>query len=438
MSSAAQTSAAPRAASRAAWLTAAGWLSVGAVVGACAYVAVGSASGAAIVDTAGAREPAWVAGALRGLAPALTLNAFGVALLVATAGYIGAFLLAERMPQRWLLAAVGAAIAAMLLAPPLLSSDIFGYIGYARLGTVHGLNPYLHAPDAVPGDPVFPLIYWQQQTTPYGPLFTLVSYALGPWTPAVALWGLKALAALCAFAATVLAARCAPRYGASPARTIAIIGLNPLLLIYAVGGGHNDPLAMLLLVLALALLAQERLGGIAALTAAAAVKIPSAIVLPYALVARRRERAAWLWAAGSALVAAVLSVLLFGSHILTQVTNIESGAAYLNDYSGPDLIGRLTGTGVTAGVRHVTLAAFAAVAVWQLARTWRGADWVAAAGWTTLAGLAIVPSVAPWYVCWLLPLAALGRSRPLRAMTFVFTLAMVLTYLTLIGRPPEP
>src|SRR3712207_8552158 len=28
------------------------------------------------------------------------------------------------------------------IAPPLISKDVFSYIGYARLGSVHGLNPY--------------------------------------------------------------------------------------------------------------------------------------------------------------------------------------------------------------------------------------------------------------------------------------------------------
>ena len=47
-------------------------------------------------------------------------------------------------------AVVGAVVAAhvlFLLAPPLLSQDVFSYIAYARLGVEHDLNPYEHAPD---------------------------------------------------------------------------------------------------------------------------------------------------------------------------------------------------------------------------------------------------------------------------------------------------
>src|SRR5256885_4806046 len=37
-----------------------------------------------------------------------------------------------------------------LLAPPLLSQDVFSYVAYARLGVEHHLNPYVHAPTAIP------------------------------------------------------------------------------------------------------------------------------------------------------------------------------------------------------------------------------------------------------------------------------------------------
>ena len=51
---------------------------------------------------------------------------------------------------------------------------------------------------------------------------------------------------------------------------------------------------------------------------------------------------------------------------------------------------------------------------WLLRRVWRGQmDWIAAAGWATLAMLLASSSLLPWYVAWLLPLAALGRDRRL-------------------------
>ena len=39
--------------------------------------------------------------------------------------------------------------------PILLSTDVFSYIAYARMGVVHGLNPYMHGPQSISSDPVF-------------------------------------------------------------------------------------------------------------------------------------------------------------------------------------------------------------------------------------------------------------------------------------------
>ncbi len=69
----------------------------------------------------------------------------------------------------------------MFAGPILLSTDVFSYIAYARMGVVHGINPYLHGPVAIVGDPVFHYVGhdWLHVATAYGPLYTLLSYPLG-------------------------------------------------------------------------------------------------------------------------------------------------------------------------------------------------------------------------------------------------------------------
>ena len=61
------------------------------------------------------------------------------------------------------------------------------------------------------------------------------------------------------------------------------------------------------------------------------------------------------------------------------------------------------------------------VVSWLLRRTWRGADAITMAGWATVALLLCSAWPVPWYLAWLLPLAALGRSRPLVAATIALT-----------------
>ncbi len=44
----------------------------------------------------------------------------------------------------------------------------------------------------------------------------------------------------------------------------------------------------------------------------------------------------------------------------------------------------------------------------------RRRDWIVGAGWATLALIASLAWLVPWYVIWLLPLAALATSLSLR------------------------
>ncbi len=71
--------------------------------------------------------------------------------------------------------------------------------------------------------------------------------------------------------------------------------------------------------------------------------------------------------------------------------------------------------GITSGIRAVaTIALFGGVA-WLLLLTWRGRlGWVTAAGWATALLLVTTAWLLPWYLVWLLPLAALSPDRRLR------------------------
>src|SRR5205085_3022773 len=80
----------------------------------------------------------------------------------------------------------------VLLGPPLILTDVFNYINYARIGAMHHLNPYVHVPAlADPHDAVYRYTSWRYQATPYGPLFTLGTYALARLALPAALWALK-------------------------------------------------------------------------------------------------------------------------------------------------------------------------------------------------------------------------------------------------------
>jgi alpha-1,6-mannosyltransferase len=247
-----------------------------------------------VLATAGG-SPDWLLGPLRSLgwSGADGPDAgplFYLGLWLAMVAYVAVLVLARGIGPRLAVAAIVGLNLLFLLAPPLLSQDVFSYISYARLGTEHGLNPYDSVPAQVPADPAFAHLGWPTSISAYGPLFTLLTYPLGPLGLPAALWVSKASLAAAALGLVVLTARLAPARGLDSRSAWAFVGFNPLLLVHVVGGPHNEGLMMLLLLAGIAavLAARPTLGG-GALLASAAVKVSGAFALPFALVGSARS-----------------------------------------------------------------------------------------------------------------------------------------------------
>src|SRR5260221_7504942 len=125
------------------------------------------------------------------------------------AAYLAILVAAPALGRRVVWATIVLAVTAFAVAPVLLSHDVYSYLDYARLGVVHGLDPYLHGPHAAPADPAFSSVTWPHTTSAYGPLFTLATYPLA-WLPVgVAIAALKAAAALSVLGLAALVARLA-------------------------------------------------------------------------------------------------------------------------------------------------------------------------------------------------------------------------------------
>jgi len=347
----------------------------------------------------------------------------------------------ERRARRPVWAAIVVLVAAFAAAPVLLSHDAYSYLDYARLGVLHGLNPYVHRPAEAPLDPVYSQVTWTGVVSAYGPLFTLATCLLA-WLPiwwAVA--ALKATAALSVLAIAALVARVAPARGVSPLGAAAFVALNPLVLIHVVGGAHNDGVAMLVATLGVAAtLSCREAGAGAAFVAAFAIKAPAAIAAPFALVSSARllhcpqrsgENAAigrasapatrlLAGALAAALAIGVAAYLAFGWHWLRAIELLGRHEHKSTHLSVPTTFARLTGLDPTA-VRAAALALFAAAFLYLLLRTWRGMDWLRAAGWAGFLLLLATAWLLPWYLIWCLPLVALSRDRPLQLLTLALT-----------------
>src|SRR2546421_2024794 len=253
--------------------------------------------------------PGWLRGPLDGLAEPITVKGF-IGLTVLLYGlYLVVVWTADAVRTSWALVAIGALHLIFLLGPPMYLTDVFNYLGFARLDALHGLSPYAHHPSAVSGDAVFPYVTWPDITSPYGPLFTLGSYATAPLGIAGGVWAYKVSVAAASLGCVWLVWLLARELGRPQVPAIVLVGLNPLLLVYGVGGAPND-VYMLALVLGGVLLAvrgREALGA-GAIVAGAAVKATGGLALPFLWLGARHRgavvRGALIAAAGGLAISA--------------------------------------------------------------------------------------------------------------------------------------
>jgi alpha-1,6-mannosyltransferase len=337
------------------------------------------------------------------------------------AAYLGVLAGAPRLRRRALWGVIVTFVAGFAAAPVLLSHDVYSYVDYARLGVRHSLDPYVHPPLAAPSDSAFAKVTWPDTTSAYGPLFTLATYPLAwlPVTAAVA--ALKALAALSVLGIAFLTARIGAWRGVDPLRAAAFVALNPLVLVHVVGGAHNDGLAMLLAMLALAaILSARELTGGAALLAAIAAKLSVAFLAPFALIGSARRRRTLAGGAAAALGVGVAACLAFGWDWVGGLGLAGENQSRTSHMSIPITVARLSGLG-SDGVRIAAAILFAALVAFLLAWTARGGDWVRASAWTASGLLLASAWLLPWYLIWALPLVAISRDRPLQLLTLGLT-----------------
>jgi hypothetical protein len=368
-------------------------------------------AGPRFVPAAAHAKPEWLLG-VYGNGLALRGPWFFVCLLLAFLAYLGLVALADRIPTRVLWSVVVGAAVLFLLAPPLLSQDVFSYIAYARLGARHGLDPYVAVPAAVPHDAVLPFVGWREAVSAYGPLFTLGTYPLGLLGVPAALWLLKCVAAISVVGIAVIAARAAAVRGADPARAAALIALNPVVLVDVIGGAHNDALTVLLVTAAVATLGRNEIAAGASVVGSAALKASALVAAPFALLAARGRRKLLAAEIGALTIAGAVSYAAFGATPLNAVGVLGLDQSLTSRHSVPSTLARVADLGV-APVQVTLQLAYLALLAALLVRTARGVDWVRSAGWAAFGLLVATSWLMPWYVLWVLPFAAVAGDGPL-------------------------
>jgi hypothetical protein len=443
--------------------------------------------------------PRWMSGPFGGLLPGLTRNGttlkymFSGAIVAMYVGYVAGLRYVPRLRARWAVAAVLVVHLIFLLSPPLALTDVFNYVNYGRMEVVHGLNPYTTTPIFEPhNDPSFDLSNWHQLLSPYGPLFTMITFAVVPLGVAASFWVLKVLLLASSLGTILLVWRCARLLGRDPVAAIVLVGLNPIVLVWGLGGDHNDFLMMFFIVLGFYLLLRARsrvladgregaapraasppplarrsaalggsagspaLGGAsaiatvrgwllplsapeigagAAFVTATAIKASGGVLLPVVLAGLlrtpRRLTQALLGMALAGIAIAIASLIAFGLHI----PDLSTQSSLVTDISVPNLIGLAVGAGGETEALHkvLTLVLIASVLL-CCAQAYRRGSPVTASGWASVALLVTLSWVLPWYVLWVLPMAALSRSERLRAAALALGVYLIVAWAPASGQ----
>ncbi len=171
------------------------------------------------------------------------------------------------------------------------------------------------------------------------------------------------------------------------------------------------------------------MGAGAAFVAATALKASGGVLIPIVLAGLvRAPRRLTQVLLGMILAGAVVggaSLIAFGLHI----PDLSTQSRVVTSISVPNLLGLALGSGGETETLHSLLSAVLALSILACcAMAWRRRESIAASGWATVALLVTLGWVLPWYILWLLPLAALSRSRRLRTTALVLGAYLIVAW----------
>lgn len=412
------------------------------IVGALALVAFTSAAPSVLVFHSLEIFPSWQSGPVHALLAGISVNGtvlrtgFSLLTIAMLVAYGVALASVRSLSLRAIVICIVALHLILILGPAFYLNDVFNYLGYARLGGLHGFNPYTHVFEQQRFDPVFPFSSWRNLSSPYGPLFTALTYPLAYLPLSGAYWVLKVLTALSSLGVLGLVYKGAKALGRDPRFVLVFVALNPVYVVFALGGFHNDFWMLLPAIGAILLVVSGhyRWAG-AVLMIAVGIKFSTAMLLPFLLLgagaARQRlitrERIDILIGAVLAAIPLLaLDLVLFGlAH-----PNLEYQTTLVTNFSFPNIFGDIIGAGGGASwILHLADGLLVVVVLYLLYQLLRGrGDWISRAGWATFALILSLAWLMPWYAIWLAPLAALGGSVRLRRATLALTVYLVLCF----------
>lgn len=319
----------------------------------------------------------------------------------------GAMLLAWRCgactrPQLILLTGIVARIL-LIPAPMLSSNDAERYLWDGAVA-LSGLDPY----SVAPADPAVAGLRAIWATPPehaaYPTLYPPAALSLFAFSalmgPASGIWFWKLLVSLCGIAQLLLAERLLRRYGLS--RHLALVALSPLLVLETGVGAHLDMVVALIITASLAAFYSKRFGWVGGLLGLGiCVKL-----LPAAMLLAMAAAVGWRQGARMIMIASASVAVIYGTALAIGWRPIGSLPVFFEKWrNGSPLFtlleAQFSGPNLLAVISALALVAVVVSLLFARKRPIIGAQIALATP------LVLSPVAFPWYLCPLVPLAAI-------------------------------
>jgi hypothetical protein len=257
----------------------------------------------------------------------------------------------------------------------------------------------------------------------------------------VAVYALKSIWLLVHYVNCWLLYKIVEAKGKDPVQGVLVYALNPLVLLELLGNGHNDGMLILSILAALTMLHHGWSAVAMWLAFVASLTKAPGIILCAGVCIYLYRRGQWRQlCAGTAAIAATVLLLHW-----TLFPNLKSAFALVNlprgvhnsfhalIYPAAEALARLdlpiNPRRLYALDRQVFTVLFAAFAIWRLGRI---RDWTTLLREISVVWLGLFVGYAamfwPWYVTWLLPLAALTESRLLAHVIQTYSFSVLSLY----------
>ncbi len=334
---------------------------------------------------------------------------------------------------------------------PITALDVVLYVVRARLWALYGGSPMSALPAHFPQDPFISLAgEYAKQPSPYGPVWELVAQIplrLGITSIAGGVIAMKVISLLSYIGMALLigwwARRDADKFQVSRITALTFFALNPLVLMQAIGNGHNDMLMLFCITLGLVLWQRERwIGATLALTIATLVKVTGFILLPLFGIAVLTASPNWRTriTRGLGMVAIFIAISLIAYRLTGPLPEVFEGArhaalgrfGYTPAYALHVLIREIVPSSKTLLElpEKLFLGIFVLYYVYVLIKLAQGKITLLEAGFATYFSQLILGSTFRiWYPMWLIPFAALNLNSRTYWRTFLFSITAELSIL---------